>query len=579
MKQVPEIMATIGPTLEKLDDLRRAVEAGARWFRLPCGYRQRPHLENARDVKRVAAEVKVPVRLLLDLPSSRPRTGSMKDLPLEVGARILLWDSDCQAEPPVEAAADPDHGYRVPAVPLPGLRGLLTKITPGHRVWFCDGRLDFKVEEVRDNGMLARLMRGVIPLKSSNSIYLPDSSSPFTIVTEDDLALLGRFAQAGIMPDWVALSLISTPADVVAGREKIDLCLGESVRVMAKIETQSAVDYVESILAVADGTMVARGDLGPAVRFIGLPEVQARIVAAGRRVGKPVVVATQILEYYAENGVPLRSEISGLSLIAHENPDAIMLGKETVFSPRPIECIRFAAEFLAYETRRLEAKRMKFLQPPAVSTGRPFLVAIEGPNGAGKTHLCALLGQALGAATLRGVPAAWDDSPLKLHAIRDADWLASAMYFLSGVIESSRQAAGHHVPMVVGGDVKLQVMDRSLWSTLAVHYAHDPARLDTLLPLLELAADRLAVPDLTIVLEADAATCRQRIACKPDAEQELDAASPSDEAFRLREREFYHWLSDQGPKVVFLDANIRTPKDVCCKAVQLIRERLGAAEK
>ena len=74
------------------------------------------------------------------------------------------------------------------------------------------------------------------------------------------------------------------------------------------------------------------------------------------------------------------------------------------------------------------------------------------------------------------MPAAWEDSSLKLHVIRDADWLASAMYFLSGVIESSRQA--------VGSEAKLQIMDRSLWSTLAVHYAHDPARLETLLPML-----------------------------------------------------------------------------------------------
>jgi pyruvate kinase/thymidylate kinase len=568
MMQVPEIMATIGPTLEKPEDLRRAVEAGARWFRLPCGYRQRPHLANARDIQAVAAEAGVPVRLLLDLPSSRPRTGAMTDLHLDVGARILLWDAQRQVEPQLETG--------VAAVPLPQPNGLFQKLAPCHRVWFCDGRLEFVVEEVRDDAALARLIRGDIPLKSSNSIYLPDSASPFKMVTDDDLALLDRFAQAGIMPDWVALSLVSTPEDVVAGRAEIDHGLGKPVRVMAKIETQSAVDRVESILEVADGTMVARGDLGPAVQYVGLPEAEERIVAAARRAGKPVVVATQILEYYAENGVPLRSEISGLSLIARENPDAIMLGKETVYSPRPIDCIRFASEVLAYETRRLDAERMKFLRPGAMylwsrstaPTGRPFLVAIEGPNGTGKTRLCALLGKALGAATLRGVPAAWEDSARKLQMIRDADWLASAMYFLSGVIESSRQAAGHDVPMV--GDVKLQVMDRSLWSTLAVHYAHDPARLETLLPLFELAADRLAVPDLTIVLEADAETCRQRIARKSGAEQELDAASPSDEAFHLREREFYRWLSGQGPKVVFLDVNEDSPEDVCRRAAQLI---------
>ena len=102
-------------------------------------------------------------------------------------------------------------------MPLPELHGLLDKIAPGHRIWFCDGRLEFVVDEVRSDGVLARLNGGTILLKSSNAIYLPDSASPFTIVTEDDLTLLGRFAQAGIVPDWVALSLISTPEDVRGG--------------------------------------------------------------------------------------------------------------------------------------------------------------------------------------------------------------------------------------------------------------------------------------------------------------------------------------------------------------------------
>jgi pyruvate kinase/thymidylate kinase len=558
VKQVPEIMATIGPTLEKPEDLRRAIEAGARWFRLPCGYRQRPHVDNARDIRAAAAETGVPVKLLLDLPSSRPRTGAMKDLQLEVGSRILLWDPHRQEEPPADSNAA--------LVPLPQLNGMLEKIGRSHRVWFCDGRLEFVVEERRDYGVLARLVRGTIPLKSSNSIYLPDSESPFTMVTEDDMTLLDGFRQAGIVPDWVALSLISRPEDVVVGRKEIDGALGQRVRVMAKFETQSAVDRVEAIFEPADGAMVARGDLAPAVQLFGLPGAEDQIVAIGRRVGKPVVVATQILEYFAEHGVPLRAEISGLSLIARENPDAIMLGKETVYSPRPIDCIRFAAELLAHETRRLDADRTKFLRQPANPVRAATVVAIEGPNGAGKTRLCSLLEETLDATTLRGVPAAWEESPRKLQMIRDADWLASAMYFLSGVIESSRQAAQ--------SEAKLLLMDRSLWSTLAVHYAHDPARLDTLLPLFELASDRLAIPDLTIVLEANAATCGQRIAGKPGAEQEFDAASPSDEAFHCRERDFYRWLSTQGPRVVFLDVNQGSPEDVCRRAAELIGESL-----
>jgi pyruvate kinase len=111
---------------------------------------------------------------------------------------------------------------------------------------------------------------------------------------------------------------------------------------------------MEDIISEADGVMVARGDLGLAVGYIRLPEAQENLVAAARRAGKPVVVATQTLEVFAETGLPQRAELSDLSLIARQRADAVMLGKETVFSPRPIETIRFAVEMLTYETRRFE---------------------------------------------------------------------------------------------------------------------------------------------------------------------------------------------------------------------------------
>jgi pyruvate kinase len=123
---------------------------------------------------------------------------------------------------------------------------------------------------------------------------------------------------------------------------------------MAKFETRTAVQCAADIIKDADGVMVARGDLGLAVGYIQLPGVQEQLVAAAREAGKPVVVATQILEGFAETGLPQRAELSDLSLIARQRADVIMLGKETVFSPRPLECIRFAREILTYETGRFE---------------------------------------------------------------------------------------------------------------------------------------------------------------------------------------------------------------------------------
>lgn len=338
-------MATVGPTLEKPEDLCNAILAGARWFRLPCGYRQRPHLQNSRAVRAAAQEAGLPVRLLLDLPSSRPRTGTMQDLRLSVGDQVLFWDPDDLSEPGQNGTAH---------VPLPGLAALVTKLQTKHRMWFCDGRLSFIIDELRDSSVVARMEKGAIPLKSSNSIFLPDSPSPFAVMTAQDSTLLRALQAENIQPDWIALSMVGSAEDVLSARCEARRLLGTETRIMAKFETAQALTRVDEILEEADGIMVARGDLGLAVGYIRLPEVQELLVRAARRAGKPVVVATQALEVFAETGLPQRAELSDLSLIARQQADAVMLGKETVFSPRPIECIRFAAEMLTYETRRFE---------------------------------------------------------------------------------------------------------------------------------------------------------------------------------------------------------------------------------
>jgi pyruvate kinase len=339
-------MATVGPTLEKRDDLVRAIEAGARWFRFPCGYRQRPHVENARAVRDAAAQLGVSIQSLIDLPSSRPRTGAMEELHLTTGDHVLFWD------PEVSGSAPSQNGTL--QVPLPGLIELLDKLGHNQRMWFCDGRLSFIVDELRDHSVLARMVEGTVPLKSSNSIFLPDSPSPFATITHQDRSLLRALAAAKLQPDWVALSLIASPEDVRTGRREAREHLGKDVRLMAKIETAAAVDCAAGIIEAADGIMVARGDLGLAVGYIRLPEIQEQLVDAARRAGKVVVVATQVLEVYAETGLPQRAELSDLSLIARQRADAVMLGKETVYSTRPIDCIRFACEVLTHETRRLE---------------------------------------------------------------------------------------------------------------------------------------------------------------------------------------------------------------------------------
>jgi len=342
--KVPEIMATIGPTLEVQEDLRSAIEAGAAWFRLPCGYRQRPHLDNARAVRDASRLTNTSVKLLLDLPSSRPRTGLMPELRLAPGNPVLFWDP--------ELSKNFAGQSEVISIPLPGLAELIDKLTPQQRFWFCDGRLTFVVDELRDAVVLAHLVQGTVPLKSSNALFLPDGPSPFRPITPADRRLLSAFAGEHLMPDWIALSFISCPQDVREAWEEVRGIFGAEIKIMAKFETLASLECAEGIIDQVEGVMVARGDLGLAVGYTRLPEAQDQLVAMARRAQKVSVIATQILENFAETGVPQRAELSDLSLAALQQADAIMLGKETVYSPRPIECIRLAREVLTHETLR-----------------------------------------------------------------------------------------------------------------------------------------------------------------------------------------------------------------------------------
>jgi thymidylate kinase len=198
---------------------------------------------------------------------------------------------------------------------------------------------------------------------------------------------------------------------------------------------------------------------------------------------------------------------------------------------------------------------------------RSFVVALEGANGAGKTTLCRLLSRQLAAPACLGTDAAWFSDSFKTRMIRDAQWFASAMFFLSGCLEQMRVLRGRPDPLVI--------MDRSLWSTLAVHGAESPERLEALLAMLRPVAAQIHVPDLTLVLEAGFETCRSRVARKSGAARVLDDLTAT-AAFHAREQEFYRWLARERSEVLFLDANQAGPEHVAERASALIRARADA---
>ena len=521
-----DLIATIGPTLETEEAIAAAIDAGAGWFRLPMGYRTRDHVEHGMRVRRVAASRGREVKLLFDLPSERLRLG--ETAPLEVSPGIECWL--VQSGQPAPANA----------LQVPSLEKLTGVVSPGHRVLALDGRIVLRVLELQGSAMLVRVERGTGRLQTNNSLVFPDSDVSYALVTEEDISLLQRAADSGIHPDWIAFSLVRSADQFNAACEMLRPIFPRHVSFMAKLETQAAIRQGDGLVNAADGIMVARGDLGLVVKPEELPQIQARLVATARTGGKSVVVATQFLENFAETGVPQRCELTDLVVAAQQQATAVMLGKETVFSRHPIESIELARRCLDTASEPHLPPAI-FLREPrnTIQPNATRLIALEGGNGTGKTTLMERIKTDHPEWLMqRGVPDAWMEPKMKMRMIRDADWMASALYFFSGTLELTRELM---LSLQTITPPPVVFLDRCLWSTLAVQVGHDPERLWELLPVLEGMSGHVCIPNTTVILTASLETLRKRISTKDSSERAFDELTQN-YAYWERELLFYGWL-------------------------------------
>ena len=522
------VMATIGPTLETAEDISSAIEAGARWFRFPTGYRNRDHVGQALLVRDVAGIKGADVQILFDLPSERLRLGCISQREVEPGVALSFFDSGG------DGSGD--------GVEIPGLDKLKGVVVPGHRILALDGRIVLRVLDFGSGFMRALVERGSGRLQTNNSVVFPDSSADFSLVESADVELLRKAMASGLVPNWIALSMVTSVRQFDTAVKALREILPNSVQFMAKLETREIVHNAEGIVQASDGIMVARGDLGLVVDPEDLPQIQARLVEIARAKGKPVVVATQFLENFASSGVPQRCELTDLATAARQGASAIMLGKETVFSNHPIESIGLATRCLKAASR-IRLPIGLFLSEPrnTFPDGSMPLIAIEGGNGVGKSTLIERIkAKHPNWMIRRGVPDAWMEPEMKMRMIRDADWMASAFYFFSGSMELTRELKPLFQQQISPATVCL---DRSLWSTLAVHVGLDPSRLAELMPMLELMRGHVCVPNKTVVLTASPETLRRRISEKDPSERVFDDLTQNHDYWE-QESAFYHWLRE-----------------------------------
>ncbi len=315
-----KIVATLGPASADSATMTALFAAGADVFRINMSHttpdRMREIMHTIRDIEREQGR---PIGVLVDLQGPKLRIGAFREnaITLAAGSNFIL-DAD-------ETPGDAERVY----LPHPEI---LSALQPGHTLLLDDGKIRLTVLEASPKRSVTRVVVGG-KLSARKGVSLPDTVLRFSALTGKDHSDLEAALDAGA--DWIALSFVQRPEDVAEAKK---IARGRAA-VMAKIEKPQAVERLAEILEVSDSLMVARGDLGVEMPVEKVPAVQKQMTRASRWAGKPVVVATQMLESMIASPVPTRAEVSDVATAIYEGADAVMLSAESAAGQYPVEAV------------------------------------------------------------------------------------------------------------------------------------------------------------------------------------------------------------------------------------------------
>ena len=315
-----KIVATLGPSSNDYETIRALFEAGADVFRLNMSHGTHADIA-ARHViiRRVEADTGRPIAILADLQGPKLRVGTFTGPQELVQGQAFRFDLD---------PADVD----ATRVCLPH-REIFAALEPGSSLLVNDGKIRLKVEACGPEFANCTVVVGGT-ISNRKGVNVPDVVLPLAALSDKDRADLEFACELGV--DWLALSFVQRPEDVTEAR---DLARGRA-SILSKIEKPAAVKAFAEILAVSDGIMVARGDLGVELPVQDVPPIQKRLVRICRAAAKPVIVATQMLESMIESPVPTRAEVSDVATAIYEGADAVMLSAESAAGKYPMEAVR-----------------------------------------------------------------------------------------------------------------------------------------------------------------------------------------------------------------------------------------------
>ena len=322
-----KIVATLGNVSSSPEMLTSLIAAGVNVFRLNFSHGTREEQGLRIDsLRALEAETGVPICILADLQGPKFRVGEIAEGTIVRADDRITFDLNTKKG-------------NAKIVGLPH-EEIFKAIYPGARLLMDDGKLVFRVVSVNAKKFVADVLVGG-PLKSRKGVNLPDMTLDTTPLTPKDLDDLNYALDKGI--DWVALSFVQRASDVIAARTIV----GKRAVLMSKIEKPAALNELSDIIAASDGIMVARGDLGVELPPEHLPGWQKTIISKCRLVGKPVVVATQMLESMIEAPAPTRAEASDVAGAVFDGADAVMLSAETAAGQYPVESVEFMARIVS----------------------------------------------------------------------------------------------------------------------------------------------------------------------------------------------------------------------------------------
>ncbi len=315
-----KILATLGPASSSEEMIRKLFEAGADVFRINMSHTDHPLMrEIVGRIRAVESSVGRPIGILADLQGPKLRVGKFANgkEALTIGQTFTLDDNP--------ELGDASRVY----LPHPEI---LSSVQPGHRLLIDDGKLELKAMRCDGKSIVCTVVAGN-RISDRKGVSLPDTDLPMGALTEKDRSDLDASLAADV--DWIGLSFIQRPEDLAEARK---IARGRAL-LMSKIEKPQAVARLPEIIELSDAIMVARGDLGVEMPLEAVPGIQKQITRAARRAGKPVVIATQMLESMISAPVPTRAEVSDVATAVFEGADAVMLSAESAAGEYPVEAV------------------------------------------------------------------------------------------------------------------------------------------------------------------------------------------------------------------------------------------------